>query len=177
MILNLRLWLKRSWIVSSPETFSADRLYLALKRSRLHVLLSLVVHLAALGALWINAMFWTSLQLALTLALIVSLIHFLGGWNLSGNVRVVQRVVYRNEAWLLGFNDGRWQQAQLGSPLHIGYFFVILGFSSNGEALKVVVGRDACEQNTYRRLTVLLRHHGPKLLGLSLPKAVRPESA
>jgi hypothetical protein len=39
-----------------------------------------------------------------------------------------------------------------------------------GEELKVVVGRDACEKNTYRRLTVLIRHHGPKLLGLLLTK-------
>ena len=170
MILSLPPWLKRSWIVSSPETFSAERLYLVLKRSRLQLLSNLTVHLAALVALWINPMFWMSLQLAITLALFVSLIHFLGGWNQLRDVPVVEQVIYRNEAWALGFSDGRWQQAQLRSPLHVGYLFVILGFRLNGEELKVVVGRDACDKNTYRRLTVLIRHHGPKLLGHSLPK-------
>jgi hypothetical protein len=47
----------------------------------------------------------------------------------------------------------------------------------NGEDLKVVVGRDACEKNTYRRLTVFIRHHGPKLLELSLPRGARPKGA
>jgi hypothetical protein len=36
-----------------------------------------------------------------------------------------------------------------------------------GEELKVVVGRDACGKNSYRRLTVFIRHHGPSLLDLS----------
>lgn len=167
MTLNLQHWLKRSWIVSSPETFSSDRLYLTLKRSRLQMLLNLTVHLAALAALWLNPTFWISLQLALTLALFVSLVYFLGGWSHLGKVPVVEQVVYRNEAWALGFSDGRWQGAQLRSPLHVGYLFVILGFRLKGEELKVVVGRDACEKNTYRRLTVLVRHHGHKLLDLS----------
>jgi hypothetical protein len=30
--------------------------------------------------------------------------------------------------------------------------------------MKVVVGRDACEKNTFRRLSVLIRHYGPRLL-------------
>ena len=164
MILNSQPWLKGSWIVSSPESFSGDRLYLALKRSRLQLLLNLTVHLAALAALWINPTFWVSLQLALTLVLFVSLIHFLGGWHQLGKVPVVEQVVYRNEAWALGFSDGQWQQARLRSPLHVGYFFVILGFRLKGKDLKVVVGRDACEKNAYRRLAVLIRHYGPKLL-------------
>lgn len=128
------------------------------------MLLSLLVHIAALAALWLNAIFWLSLQIALTLALLASLSHFLSGWTQLRKVPVVEQLVYRNEAWVLGFSDGRWQQAQLRSPLHVGYFFVILGFSLKGEELKIVVGRDACEKNAYRRLTVFVRRHGPKLL-------------
>ena len=128
------------------------------------MLLSLLVHIAALAALWLNAVFWISLQIALTLALLASLSHFLSGWTRLRKVPVVEQLVYRNEAWVLGFSDGRWQQAQLRSPLHVGYFFVILGFSLKGEELKIVVGRDACEKNAYRRLTVFVRHHGSQLL-------------
>lgn len=150
--------------MSSPETFSSDRLFLVLKHSRLRSLLSLFVHLAALVALWVNGMFWLSLQLALTVALFASLIHLLHGLNYWGKALAVQQVVYRNGAWALGFNDGHWEQAQLLAPLHVGHFFVILGFSVKGQQLKVVVGRDACEKNTFRRLTVLIRHYGPRLL-------------
>ncbi|MGV0034708.1 MAG: protein YgfX [Candidatus Azotimanducaceae bacterium WSBS_2022_MAG_OTU7] len=150
--------------MSSPKGFSAEHFYLVVKPSRLHMLLSLLVHIAALAALWLNAIFWLSLQIALTLALLASLSHFLSGWTQLRKVPVVEQLVYRNEAWVLGFSDGRWQQAQLRSPLHVGYFFVILGFSLKGEELKIVVGRDACEKNAYRRLTVFVRRHGPKLL-------------
>lgn len=169
MTLNLQPWLKRSWIVSSPETFSGDRLYLVLKHSRLHSLLSLSIHLAALVALWVNPIFWISLQLALTLALFVSLIQLLHGWNRWGKAPVVEQIIYREGTWALGFSDGRWQQARLQSPLHVGYLFVILGFGLKGKELKekelkVVICRDACEKNTFRRLAVLIRHYGPKLL-------------
>jgi hypothetical protein len=126
--------------------------------------LSLFVHLAALVALWVNGMFWLSLQLALTVALFASLIHLFHGLNHWGKALAVQQVVYRNGTWALGFNDGRWEQAQLLAPLHVGHLFVILGFSVNGEDMKVVVGRDACEKNTFRRLSVLIRHYGPRLL-------------
>ena len=60
----------------------------------------------------------------------------------------VEQIVYRDDTWVLGFSDGRRQQAQLRSPLHVGYFFVVLDFWLKGEELKVVVGRDACEKNT-----------------------------
>jgi hypothetical protein len=59
-----------------------------------------------------------------------------------------EQIVYRDDTWVLGFSDGRWQQAQLRSPLHVGYFLVVLDFWLKGEELKVVVGRDACEKNT-----------------------------
>ena len=85
---------------------------------------------------------------------------------------MVKQIVYSEGKWSLGFGDGRWQQAQFLSPLHVGYLFVVLGFKLKGEMLKreilrVVVGRDACGTNTYRRLTVFIRHHGPSLLDLS----------
>ena len=90
---------------------------------------------------------------------------------------MVKQIVYSEGKWSLGFGDGRWQQAQFLSPLHVGYFFVVLGFKLKGEMLKgemlkseilrVVVGRDACGINTYRRMTVFIRHHGPSLLDLS----------
>lgn len=167
MIQHWQRWLKRSWIVSSPETFSADRFYLVLNHSRLHSLLKFSTHLAALVVLWTNPMFWEPLQWALTLALFTSLIHLVYGRNHRGQTLVVKQIVYRDGAWTLGFSDGRWQQAQLRSPLHVGYFFVVLGFRLKGEMLKVVIGRDACGKNTYRRLTVFIRHHGPSLLDLS----------
>ena len=49
MIPHWQPWLKRFWIVSSPETFSADRLYLVLKHSRLHSLLKFSTHVVALA--------------------------------------------------------------------------------------------------------------------------------
>ena len=167
MIQHWQPWLKRFWIVSSPEAFSADRLYLVLNHSRLHSLLKLSTHLAALVALWINPTFWEPLQWALTLALFTSLTHLVHSRNHRGKTLVVEQIVYRDGTWALGFSDGRWQQAQLRSPLHVGYFFVVLGFRLKGEELKVVVARDACGKNTYRRLTVFIRHHGPSLLDLS----------
>ena len=177
MIPHWQPWLKRFWIVSSPETFSADRLYLVLKHSRLHSLLKFSTHMVALVVVWVNPLFWEPLQWALTLALLTSLTHLVYSRNHHGQTLVVQQVVYREGKWSLGFGDGRWQQAQLLSPLHVGYFFVVLGFKLKGEMLKgemlkseilrVVVGRDACGINTYRRMTVFIRHHGPSLLDLS----------
>ena len=167
MIQTWQLWLKRSWIVSSPEAFSADRLYLVLNHSRLHSVLTLSTHLAALVALWINPTFWEPLQWALSLALVTSLIQLVHSRNSWGQTLRVEQIVYRDGSWALGFSDGRWQQAQLRSPLHVGYFFVVLGFRLQGEELKVVIGRDACGKDTYRRLTVFIRHQGSGLLNLS----------
>jgi hypothetical protein len=79
MTLHWQLWLKRSWIVSSPETFSADRLYLVLNPSHLHSLLIFLTQMAALVALWINLTFWVTRQWALTVALFVSLAHRVQG--------------------------------------------------------------------------------------------------
>ncbi len=154
--------------MSSPKVFSGDRLYLSLSRSRAHSLLKLATHMAALVALWVNPIFWLPLQWALTLTLFTSLIHRAHNRNHLGKTLVVEQVVFRDETWSLGFSDGRWQEAELRSPLHVGYFFVVLSFKLKGEELNLVVARDACEKNTYRRLTVFIRHQGPKLLNLSL---------
>ena len=110
--------------MSSPRVFSADRFYLSLNRSRAHSLLKFATHMAALVALWVNPIFWLPLQWALTLALFTSLIHLAHKRNHLGKTLVVEQVVFRDEKWSLGFSDGRWQEAELRSPLHVGYFFV-----------------------------------------------------
>ena len=120
--------------------------------------------MAALAALWLNPVFPITLQLALSVALVTGLADFLIRHSRGKSAGVVTELAFRSGSWMLLFNDGQWQPARLTGPLHVGYLFVILGFKLKREKLKVVIGRDTCEDNAYRRLTVFCRFHGPKLL-------------
>ena len=84
MTRNWLRWLKGFWIVSSPETFAANCLYVVLKQLGLHNLLELSTYQAVLVVFWVNPTLWLSLQWALTLVLLVTVSHLVHSRNLGG---------------------------------------------------------------------------------------------
>lgn len=188
-----RRWLRKFWIVSSPDRFTDASLLLPVRPSFSLAWLVFIVHAAGLGALWSNDLFTLSLKLALTLALALSAAQAIARtlqWQASPLVQVhyVSREVSGARAdadvatWRLLFASGQVQTARLMDPVYVSDYFLILrfcGLEDSGQArvgrfLKdrqcqqtVVIAAESMPADQYRRAKVLLRHRAARLISLA----------
>lgn len=149
----------------SPDGFNADSLFLVVRPSKLHLLLNALVVTGSLILLIDHTLFAVWQRIALGFVLLAGVAGFIRQFVFRHSAFAVMELVWRNGNWNLLFADGVTAPAIPAPSLYSGRWFVILRFRSRGRRVPVVIGRDACDGDSYRRLLVLARHHVPGLLG------------
>ena len=151
--------------MSSPDGFNADSLFLVVQPSKRHLTLNLLVFAGAMFVLLDHPLFAAGPRAALGVALLASAAWFLHQFVCRTSAFAVMELTWRSGSWNLLFADGVYAPGQPARSLYAGRWFVILWFRSRGRRIPVVIGRDACDGHSYRRLLVLARHHSAGLLG------------
>lgn len=105
--------------------------YVTVRPSPTLIVICVSLHLAAVAALWANSLFSVPLQVFVTLAVVLSLLHWLKG----------QKTVE------VPLDTGQMQQVYLGD------FFIVLNFR---HAPPLVLARDAMSTDEFRRSRVVL---------------------
>jgi hypothetical protein len=142
-------------------SFTAENLYLQVKPSIVYALMVILVHLLAGIAIHLNSSFDIWLQNALFVCVLVSLFEMMNRRVLLMHPDSVTEVACHRGQWRLTTRSGDHQQAALREPLYAGQYLIVLQFrTAEKRKIPVVIARDACTPDTFRRTRISLRLTG-----------------
>lgn len=151
-------------LVSNPEGFDAQHVWLAVKRSKMHGVVNLVAHGVAGIALLSNEIFSEPLKFALGFSVVISMWYMLSRYVLLTHPESVNAVICLDSRWKLRLNNGQEITATLLGPLFASRSFLVLLFQTPVPGvLPVVIGADTVHDDLFRRTKVLI-HRGSERL-------------